>query len=172
MYNVTFSHDFSEDTKFTFSAFGLDAQRNALGFRTNRVDQVDPGSERDLINGEFNNYGAEARFLSNYYLGEKKSIFLIGSKFYKADNTSKQGPGSDGSDPNFNFQSEQFPNYPNQNEFVFPNINCEDVHPEISALISQEKIVKHAIHTNLNIAAKASFGFGDVNGCVIFKKYN
>ncbi|AUC74622.1 beta-ketoacyl-[acyl-carrier-protein] synthase family protein [Olleya sp. Bg11-27] len=59
-----------------------------------------------------------------------------------------------------------------KHQFVFPNINCEDVHPEISALISEEKIVKQAIHTSLNIAAKASFGFGDVNGCVIFKKYN
>jgi Fe(3+) dicitrate transport protein len=123
LYNLTFSHDFSKDTKFTFSAFGLDAQRNALGFRTNRVDQVDPGSERDLIKGEFNNYGAEARFLSHYKLGSKKSIFLIGSKFYRANNTSKQGPGSDGSDANFDFQSEDFPNYPNQNEFVFPNLN-------------------------------------------------
>ncbi len=56
-------------------------------------------------------------------------------------------------------------------QFVFPNINCEDVHPEISALISEEKIVKTALKTELNIAAKASFGFGDVNGCVIFKRY-
>ena len=57
-------------------------------------------------------------------------------------------------------------------QFVFPNINCEDVHPEISTLISEEKIVKHQIETELNIAAKASFGFGDVNGCIIFKRYN
>ncbi|MCK8480375.1 beta-ketoacyl-[acyl-carrier-protein] synthase family protein [Psychroserpens algicola] len=57
-------------------------------------------------------------------------------------------------------------------QFVFPNINCEDVHPEISALISEEKIIKTALETELNIAAKASFGFGDVNACVIFKSYN
>ncbi|WP_323787528.1 beta-ketoacyl-[acyl-carrier-protein] synthase family protein [Psychroserpens sp.] len=57
-------------------------------------------------------------------------------------------------------------------QFVFPNINCEDVHDEISALISEEKIVKQVLHTELNIAAKASFGFGDVNGCIIFKRYN
>ncbi|WP_452220161.1 beta-ketoacyl-[acyl-carrier-protein] synthase family protein [Lacinutrix salivirga] len=56
-------------------------------------------------------------------------------------------------------------------QFVFPNINCDDVHPEISALISKEKIPKQLLKTELNIAAKASFGFGDVNGCVIFKKY-
>ncbi|WP_290698351.1 beta-ketoacyl-[acyl-carrier-protein] synthase family protein [Lacinutrix sp.] len=57
-------------------------------------------------------------------------------------------------------------------QFVFPNVNCDTIHPEISALISEEKIVKKLKETNLNIAAKASFGFGDVNGCVIFKRYN
>lgn len=57
-------------------------------------------------------------------------------------------------------------------QYVFPNINCEDVHNDISALISKEKIVKQVLHTELNIAAKASFGFGDVNACVIFKKYS
>lgn len=56
-------------------------------------------------------------------------------------------------------------------QFVFPNINCEDVHPEISELISTEKIPTKMIQKELNIVAKASFGFGDVNGCVIFKKY-
>tara|TARA_R110000868_G_scaffold97876_1_gene269284 strand:+ start:3965 stop:5239 length:1275 start_codon:yes stop_codon:yes gene_type:complete len=56
-------------------------------------------------------------------------------------------------------------------QFIFPNINCEDVHPEISSLISEEKIPKELLKTKVNIAAKASFGFGDVNGCVIFKTY-
>ncbi len=57
-------------------------------------------------------------------------------------------------------------------QFVFPNINCEDVHPEISKLISPDKIPDKIIEKNINIVAKASFGFGDVNGCIIFKKFN
>ncbi|WP_439129205.1 beta-ketoacyl-[acyl-carrier-protein] synthase family protein [Polaribacter sp.] len=57
-------------------------------------------------------------------------------------------------------------------QFVFPNINCEDVHPEILALIHNDKIPTQKIDTNITILAKASFGFGDVNACVIFKKYN
>ena len=57
-------------------------------------------------------------------------------------------------------------------QFVFPNRNCDDVHPEISELISEQKIVKKVLNTSINIAAKASFGFGDVNGCIIFKRYN
>jgi 3-oxoacyl-[acyl-carrier-protein] synthase-1 len=56
-------------------------------------------------------------------------------------------------------------------QFVFPNINCEDVHPEISALIANDKIPTKMIRKNITILAKASFGFGDVNACVILKKY-
>ena len=55
--------------------------------------------------------------------------------------------------------------------FVFPNINCDDLHAEITALIDESKIPKELIEKELNIIAKASFGFGDVNGCVIFKKW-
>ena len=55
--------------------------------------------------------------------------------------------------------------------FIFPNINCEDLHPEISGLISKESIPQKMMKTEVNILAKASFGFGDVNACVIFKKY-
>ncbi len=56
-------------------------------------------------------------------------------------------------------------------QFVFPNINCEDVHPDILALIDTQCIPKTLLQKEINIAIKASFGFGDVNGCVIFKKY-
>jgi len=55
--------------------------------------------------------------------------------------------------------------------FIFPNINCEDLNSEISEHIDNERIPQKLIEKELNIVAKASFGFGDVNGCVIFKKY-
>lgn len=54
--------------------------------------------------------------------------------------------------------------------FVFPNSNCEDIHPEIAAIIDESKIPRKRIDKKIQILAKASFGFGDVNGCVIFKK--
>ena len=56
-------------------------------------------------------------------------------------------------------------------QFVFPNINCEDLHPEISELIDAQNIPTEIIEKEMRIVAKASFGFGDVNACVIFKKY-
>jgi 3-oxoacyl-(acyl-carrier-protein) synthase len=56
--------------------------------------------------------------------------------------------------------------------FIFPNINCEDLHPEIAAIVDATKVPQKLIRKELQIMAKASFGFGDVNACVIFKKYN
>lgn len=55
--------------------------------------------------------------------------------------------------------------------FVFPNSNCEDLHPDIVAIVSPDRIPQQLVKKELDIVAKASFGFGDVNGCVIFKKY-
>ncbi|MCC1483395.1 beta-ketoacyl-[acyl-carrier-protein] synthase family protein [Winogradskyella immobilis] len=58
-----------------------------------------------------------------------------------------------------------------KDQFIAPNINCEDLNPEIEAMIASEKIPTKAIEKHFDNIAKASFGFGDVNACVIFKKY-
>jgi len=60
-----------------------------------------------------------------------------------------------------------------KHQFIFPNINCDDLHPKITAIIPADKVPKQLIiNKEINIVAKASFGFGDVNTCVIFKKFN
>ena len=56
-------------------------------------------------------------------------------------------------------------------DFIFPNINCEDLNTNITEIIDATKIPQKLIQQPVNIVAKASFGFGDVNGCVIFKKF-
>ncbi|WEK20839.1 MAG: beta-ketoacyl-[acyl-carrier-protein] synthase family protein [Candidatus Pedobacter colombiensis] len=58
-----------------------------------------------------------------------------------------------------------------QHGFIFPSVNCEDLNPEIAQLINKNKCSQQIIHQNIDILAKASFGFGDVNACIIFKKY-
>jgi 3-oxoacyl-(acyl-carrier-protein) synthase len=54
--------------------------------------------------------------------------------------------------------------------FVHPSINCEDLHPEI---VPFAKSVPHTAVAcpDLKIIAKAGFGFGDVNSCLMFKKW-
>ncbi len=55
--------------------------------------------------------------------------------------------------------------------FLFGNLNCDDLHPEITALIDASRVPIKTKNIDLNIIAKASFGFGDVNACIIFKKF-
>ena len=123
LYNLKYLYEISPDSNFSFSFFGLDATRNALGFRTNRVDQIDFGEERDLIKGRFRNFGFETRYISNYTVLNKKSYLLLGAKYYNSFSESTQGPGSASKDANFNFDYLNFPNYVNQSEYSYPNFN-------------------------------------------------
>ena len=56
------------------------------------------------------------------------------------------------------------------NGFVHGSINCDDLHfklePFSANIVHETKIM------DLNILAKASFGFGDVNACLIFKRWD
>ena len=55
--------------------------------------------------------------------------------------------------------------------FVHPNINLEDPNPEIANLVSLNSLPVKMIKKEVNIVAKANFGFGDVNSCLILSKY-
>ncbi|WP_299681717.1 TonB-dependent receptor domain-containing protein [uncultured Tenacibaculum sp.] len=123
LYNLKYTHDFSTNTKLTFSFFGLNASRKAIGFRDRRVDLPDNLEARELLSSDFNNFGFEARFLDRYTLFGKKATYLLGAKYYKADNRSIQGPGTDGSDANFSSALDQFPNFTFQSNFENPNEN-------------------------------------------------
>jgi 3-oxoacyl-(acyl-carrier-protein) synthase len=54
--------------------------------------------------------------------------------------------------------------------FVHPSRNCEDLHPELEWC--RERIPRKTVERELRVAAKASFGFGDVNACILFRNYN
>lgn len=146
LFNVKLNHEFSDNVRGTLNVFGLDASRKAIGFRraesfvsgdgviilNENPDVFGPDEtdefgnfdfERDLLIGTFQNFGAEARVITEYSIKNQPSVLLLGAKFYKADNTSQQGPGSKGSDADFTFRTDEFPFYPNQNNFKYPNLN-------------------------------------------------
>jgi 3-oxoacyl-(acyl-carrier-protein) synthase len=54
--------------------------------------------------------------------------------------------------------------------FVHPSLNCDDVHPRIAAIAGS--IPHETLEKPLRAALKTSFGFGDVNACVIFRAPN
>ena len=55
------------------------------------------------------------------------------------------------------------------NSYVHPSINCENVHPQIPV---GNSIPHQMIKKELEYVIKASFGFGDVNGCLLFKRWD
>jgi 3-oxoacyl-(acyl-carrier-protein) synthase len=54
--------------------------------------------------------------------------------------------------------------------YVHGSINCEDLHPALAAYADR---IPHTTVSvpGMKVMAKASFGFGDVNACVIFRKF-
>lgn len=59
-----------------------------------------------------------------------------------------------------------------QHQFIHPSINCHNPHPDILKQISANCIPQTMLKKpNLNIAIKSNFGFGDVNGCTVLKRW-
>ena len=57
-----------------------------------------------------------------------------------------------------------------QGGFLHPSINCEDIHPKLEPFT--DRIIREYMdYPELGTIAKASFGFGDVNSCLIIKKW-
>lgn len=54
--------------------------------------------------------------------------------------------------------------------FLHPSINCEDFHPEIADLAP--RVPQVSISVPCRVALKTSFGFGDVNSCVVFRRWD
>ena len=124
LYALKLTHDFSTNTRASLNVFALDASRESVGFRENRVSQADDlDAPRELIVGNFDNWGAEGRFLSEYTLLNAPTTALLGVKFYQSNNTSQQGPGTTNGDADFDFALDEFPNYTRQNQYTFPNTN-------------------------------------------------
>lgn len=54
--------------------------------------------------------------------------------------------------------------------FLHPSINCEDIHEKLQCI--QSIIPTTCTNMDLSTALKVSFGFGDVNACIIFRKWS
>lgn len=121
---LTFDYKLNESSSINMRNFGLIAGRDALG-NLQRIDRIDDGGPRNLISDRYKNFGNETRYLLKYRLRSDSlhtdsSALVAGVRFYKGHTTSRQGVGSDGDGPDFNFYSED---NPDGSDFTFPNTN-------------------------------------------------
>jgi Fe(3+) dicitrate transport protein len=115
-----FNHKFSTTAEFNLRLFGLSAYRYSLGFRPVRVEMPDDEEYlRDLIKGNFRNWGAEGRFLKRYTVAEKVMVLLVGVRYYHGFSQNTQGDGATGKKADFNYVDDNIM----KNDYRFPNRN-------------------------------------------------
>lgn len=122
--DLEWEHQISKATRFNVRSFALLANRRSLGFRPARPASPDNGNEREMINGDFKNVGAEARLIHNYSWLEKDNVLLLGARLYRGFNHSIQGFGNaKGTGPDFGFPVDSLIlsdyRFPNQNASLF-----------------------------------------------------
>ncbi len=120
--SIHYKHHFSKQATFYSKFFGLYAQRASLGL-LETPDLPDPMSFRDLLDGNFKNYGNESKFIYTY--NGKASIpnaVLIGTRIYRGNTNFKQNFGTDGFEADFTPVDTAFFNR-KTSDFQFPNTN-------------------------------------------------
>jgi len=104
---IDFQHHFNERTKIKFIGFGLLASRKALGF-LGAPSRIDPGDERELISGIFENYGLELKLEHRYLIGNKYAVLVSGIKQFRGNTANSQGVANDDDGPSFDYLAAEF----------------------------------------------------------------
>lgn len=160
------AHKFTASSEFNLRMFGLSAYRYSVGFRPNRVATIDDSSERDLIKGDFQNWGAEARYLKRYSVGSLHSTLLTGGRYYHGFNHSTQGPGSTGKDADFTYQNgDRFITY----DYRFPNRNVSLFAENILYVHDKLSVTPGIRYEHINTTADGFYGtvYKDLAGNIL-----
>ncbi|HEX8657965.1 MAG TPA: TonB-dependent receptor, partial [Hymenobacter sp.] len=125
LFNVNADWKLNARSNINLLAFGLVASRRALGYRSNNVASDDDDLVgRDLIRGDFRNYGLEARYLTRYQLVGKDAVLLVGTRYYRGNTHSVQGFGPAGRGADFRFvEPSRLASTRNSSDYRFPNHN-------------------------------------------------
>ncbi len=127
LFNANADWKLNARSNINLIAFGLVASRQSLGFRPNDVTRSDSeANSRDLINGDFRNYGLEARYLNRYQVAGKDAVVLLGTRYYRGTTHSTQGFGPTGRGADFRFISPENEVFGalGSSDYRFPNHNA------------------------------------------------
>ena len=150
LYALIWNKRFSNQRRLNVRFFTLDASRKSVG-DLSRPNRPDANRERDLIIGEFNNWGIESRFLRHYTFIAQPSTFLVGLRAYRGLNWSRQGFAKGGDDADFNLIN---PESAGVSDYQHPGYNAALFAENIFRLPYQISIIPgirlEAIETNAN----------------------
>jgi Fe(3+) dicitrate transport protein len=116
---VTADIALAKSTRLNVRNFGLYARRDALGY-LGAINRIDPGGNRDLISGSFQNFGNETRLMHKFDIRQKPAALLVGARYYQGYTTAQQGAATDGDGPDFQLLN---PEQPEGSDYAFPSRN-------------------------------------------------
>lgn len=155
LFALHLDHKFNSSSEFNLRLFGLSASRHSVGFRPNRVATIDDNSERDLIKGDFVNWGSEARYLKRYSVADVPAVLLAGARYYQGNNHSMQGVGSTSAKPDFYFvNGDQYITY----DYRFPNRNLSFFLEQIFYLTENLSLTPGIRFENIHTTANGYYG--------------
>lgn len=163
---VQFDYEFNPQTKLNSRFFGLLASRKALGFlgQINRVDHLE---ERDLISGQFKNFGNETRFLKIYKAKKQTWAYVTGFRYYQGFNKSEQGLAPIGNNADFYYLN---PNNLEGSSYEFPSRNLSLFAEHIFNFSPKFSLTPGLRFENINTNASGSYRnrVEDLAGNIIF----
>jgi Fe(3+) dicitrate transport protein len=133
---LNFTQQLSDKTVLNIRNSGLVSTRKSVG-NLAAVNVADLGGNRTLIDGQFQYFTNEIRVIRTYKINNRDQVLLIGSRLYSGLTTTRQGDGSAGSGPDFNFIN---PDNLENSDYDFPNRNIALFAEHIFRLSSRLKI--------------------------------
>jgi Fe(3+) dicitrate transport protein len=164
---LTADIDIAKSTQLNIRNFGLHARRDALGF-LGAINRIDPGGQRDLITGDFSNFGNETRLMHKYDLLQRPAALLLGARYYQGHTTTRQGLASAGSDANFHLVN---PEQPENSDYTFPSRNIAAFAEQVFYLSSKWSITPGVRYEWIHTASDGNYTVRntDIAGNVIYE---
>lgn len=164
---LTADVDLGSHTQLNMRTFGLHAKRDALGF-LGAINRLDPGGNRDLITGNFDNFGNETRLMHKYDLMQRPAALLVGTRYYQGHTTNDQGAANAGNGPDFQLLH---PALPEQSAYVFPSRNFAAFAEQVFYLTSRWTASPGIRYEYIHTASMGSYTLRntDLAGNVIYE---
>lgn len=163
---IQFDYEFNSRRKINSRFFGLLASRKALGF-LGQITRVDHLEERDLISGQFKNFGNETRFLNVYNFKKQTWAYVVGFRYYQGYNKGEQGLGTDSNLPEFDYNN---PDNLEGSSYEFPSQNISLFAEHIFNINSKFSITPGVRFEHIKTTADGSYRtqIEDLAGNIIF----
>lgn len=130
------------------------SSRAALG-NLDRINMVDLGGERTMIDGIFRNIGNETTIQQDRRIMDLPVSILGGVRLFRGVTTQRQGTASTGSGPDFEFVGRRTRD---GSDFTFPNTNVAAFAEAVITLTDHLRIVPGVRAEHISTRAEGSYG--------------